>query len=425
MQIIMNSGLDTEENVRRICDHLQEVGSPMSIIKNGTGPVVIHTGDMRWGTIIFIDAMPGIARIESGSKKIDDMNIAAITRLDSPRSYRNKFRAGPMEQNMVLCSRAAIRAILNGTDPRFMVVVGPCSIHDDQAGLEYAKRLAELAEKVRDRIFVVMRVYFEKPRTTIGWEGLIQDPHLDKSFDMASGLAKARKFLLQVLCLELPTATEFVDPITPQYISDLVSLGAIGARSAEAQAYRRMASGLSMPIAFKNGTGGSVQLAVNGVVAARTLHSFMGVDLDGRVAQIKTLGNHDCFIVLRGSSRGTNYDKESIGAAISRPEEAGVCPILMVDCSHDNSVNDLGVKDHSRQGVVFKDIVDQRAFGNRNILGAMLESNLFEGSQRPEDPKDLKYGVSITDGCIGWEETEKLLIGALSALGACAAAPVP
>ncbi|MDP2735716.1 MAG: 3-deoxy-7-phosphoheptulonate synthase [bacterium] len=406
MQIIMRSGPDTEENVRCIRAHLEAIGSPVSI-RNGTGPVVIDTPDMRWGTIIAVRTMNGIERIVTGSKDIDDTNIAEITRLDSPRSYRRDFSADPAAQDTVRSSRDAIRAILNGTDSRFMVVVGPCSIHDDTAGLEYAQKLAKLSEKVRDRILIVMRVYFEKPRTTVGWEGLIQDPYLDESFDMAVGLVQARGFLLRVLGLGLPTATEFVDPITPQYISDLVSWGAIGARSAEAQAYRRMASGLSMPIAFKNGTGGSVQLAVNGVVAARAPHPFLGVDLDGRVAQIKTLGNPDCFVVLRGSSRGTNYDESSIKEAVSLLKKAGVCPNLMVDCSHDNSQ-----KDHRLQRVAFEDVVDQRAFRNRNIVGAMVESNLFEGKQDLRDPKQLRYGVSITDACIGWEETEGLVLDA-------------
>lgn len=410
MQIIMKFGPEMKEQVKVVCRHLEVMGHPVSV-KNGAGCATIHTKAGDWRTIISVRNMGGVERIVTGSKDIDDANIAEITRLDSPKAYRRDFPAGKKEQDVIRSSRSEIQAILRGRDPRFMLVVGPCSIHDETAGLEYARRLVQLSQEVRDRILVIMRVYFEKPRTTVGWEGSIQDPYLDESFDMAIGLAKARGFLLRVLGLGLPTATEFVDPITPQYISDLVSWGAIGARSAEAQAYRRMASGLSMPVAFKNGTGGSVQLAVNGVVAARAPHPFLGVDLQGRVAQIKTLGNPHCFLVLRGSSRGPNYDEQSVKDAVSLLEKAGVCPNLMVDCSHDNSQ-----KDHKFQRVVFEDVVDQRAFGNRNIVGAMMESHLFEGRQDLRDPKQLQYGVSITDACIGWEETERLIWDAYAEL---------
>ena len=266
----------------------------------------------------------------------------------------------------------------------------------------------------RTRLLIVMRVYFEKPRTTVGWKGLIYDPHLNGSFDITTGLQMAREFLLQIGELGLLAAIEFVDPITPQYIADLYSWAAIGARTAESQTHRQMSSGLSMPVGFKNGTGGSIQLAVDGVVAAQAVQAFLGVDADGKASVVVTKGNPDTHIVLRGGSRGPNYDTNSIADAVDRLQRSGVRTQLVVDCSHANCG-----KDHTKQRIAFHDLLEQRVAGNKTIVGMMLESHLFEGSQPIDErnPGNLKYGVSITDPCVGWEETVELLTTTHQALG--------
>ncbi len=285
-------------------------------------------------------------------------------------------------------------------------------------GLEYAERLAALAQKVNDRLLVVMRVYFEKPRTTVGWKGLINDPHLDDTFDITGGLRIARRILLRVAEMGLPTATEMLEPITPQYIADLITLASIGARTTESPTHRQMASGLSMPVGYKNGTDGSLQVALDAMLAARTPHAFLGIDVDGRTGIICSRGNPWGCLILRGGRSGPNYSPDSIKFASEELAKHGLPPRLIVDCSHANSN-----KDFRRQCLVWNSVVEQRLEGNNAIAGMMLESNLHEGNQKlPSDLSQLKYGVSVTDPCIGWEETESLILAAHAKFGELAAA---
>ena len=346
--------------------------------------------------------------------QIHDLNIQSIEPLPTPVEFIEKFPITPQIVQLVSDGREEIAGILRGEGDRLLVIAGPCSIHDVESGFEYATRLKKLADAVQDRILVVMRVYFEKPRTTVGWKGLIYDPQLNGSFDITTGLGMAREFLLRVSDLGLLSAIEFVDPITPQYIADLISWAAIGARTAESQTHRQMASGLSMPVGLKNGTGGSVQLAVDGVVAAQAKQAFLGVDANGRASTVVTKGNPDCHIVLRGGSRGPNYDADSVADAVDRLQRAGVSTQLVVDCSHANCG-----RDYTKERVAFFDVLDQRISGNSNLVGVMLESHLNEGNQRLDEsnPGSLSYGVSITDPCINWEETEELLTSAHQKLG--------
>jgi 3-deoxy-7-phosphoheptulonate synthase len=312
----------------------------------------------------------------------------------------------------IVAGREAVERILDGTDPRLIAVVGPCSIHDLDAARDYAGRLARLADRVRDRLLVVMRVYFEKPRTTVGWKGLINDPHLDGSFDVGTGLRLARGLLIEIARLGLPTATEFLEPITPQYIADTIVLGAIGARTTESPTHRQMASGLSMPVGFKNSTDGSLQAAVDAMQSARAPHSFLGIDNDGGTCVVSTTGNPWGVLMLRGGRSGSNYSPEILHEARAKLEAAGLPPRVIVDCSHANSG-----KDHRRQSIVWRDVLEQRRGGDRSILGLMLESNIHAGSQPVQvDRSRLQYGVSVTDGCIGWEETEQLLAEAHAGL---------
>jgi 3-deoxy-7-phosphoheptulonate synthase len=311
-----------------------------------------------------------------------------------------------------LSRRQALVQILDGLDDRVVVVVGPCSIHNVDSALEYAERLSQLAKDVADRLFVVMRVYFEKPRTTVGWKGLINDPHMDDTFDINTGLRRARKLLLDVANLGLPAATELLEPITPQYIADLITLTAIGARTTESPTHRQMASGLSMPVGYKNSTEGGLQVAIDAMISARSPHSFLGIDPAGQISIVKTAGNPYGHIVLRGGRNGPNYDDASIQSATKRLEQAGLTPHVMIDCSHANSD-----KDFAKQHVAWNDVINQRARGNVGIMGLMLESNLNPGQQKLTSPGDLQHGVSITDGCIGWDETESLLRDAYDRLG--------
>ncbi len=336
---------------------------------------------------------------------VDNLRVLGLTRLITPAQIKEQFPSEQRHTDLVRDSRATARAILAGEDDRLLVVVGPCSIHDPHSALEYARRLAALSKDVADRYFLVMRVYFEKPRTTIGWKGLINDPQLDDSCDVAHGIALARKLLLDIHELGLPAATEFLDPIIPQYTADLISWAAIGARTTESQTHREMASGLSMPVGFKNGTDGTIQTALDAMKSARAPHSFLGMDQDGATSIVKTAGNPDSHIVLRGGRDGGNYHPQHVAAACQALAKSGLSPALMVDCSHANSG-----KDPKRQPDVWKSILDQRAGGRREIIGAMLESHLHEGSQPVSSrPEDLKYGVSVTDACLGWEDTEALL----------------
>ena len=308
----------------------------------------------------------------------------------------------------IVAGRQAVERVLAGADPRLLVVVGPCSIHDPDAARDYAARLHALAGRVADRLLVIMRVYFEKPRTTVGWKGLINDPHLDDTFDVAAGLRLARSLLIEIARMGLPTATEFLEPITPQYIADTIVLGAIGARTTESPTHRQMASGLSMPVGFKNSTDGSLQAAIDAMLAAQTPHSFLGIDNDGGTCVVSTTGNPFGMLMLRGGRSGSNYAPEVMVEARTKMEKAGLQPRIVVDCSHANSG-----KDPTRQSLVWRDVLAQRAAGDRSIVGMMLESNIHPGSQAVQpDRSKLAYGVSVTDACIGWEETETLLLEA-------------
>ena len=338
---------------------------------------------------------------------ITNINIRELTNLPSPEFYQKKYPSSEQQTSLIKESRKTIENIIEGKDSRLLLLMGPCSIHDTKAGIKYAEKLKELADKVSKKIYIVMRVYFEKPRTTVGWKGLINDPDLNGSYNIPKGIEIAREFLSEVTRIGLPTATEFLDPFTPQYIGDLVSWGAIGARTAESQTHRQMASGLSMPIGFKNGTGGSVQLAIDGMIACNGEHAFLGIDDDGKTSIVITKGNKANHVILRGGASGPNYDKDSINEAQELLKKNNLEPNIVVDCSHGNSN-----KDHNRQPIVFKDILDQRVNGNDKIIGIMLESNINPGSQSLGNIEDLKYGVSITDKCVGWEKTEEIILEA-------------
>ena len=345
--------------------------------------------------------------------KTRDVNVLKTEKLIPPADLIEDLPATPDAKRTVVEGRRAIQAILEGEDSRFIVITGPCSIHDENAALEYARRLNDLGRKYADRLLVVMRVYFEKPRTTVGWKGLVYDPHLNDSFDITTGLRKGRKLLLDVAEMGIPAATEFLDPIVPQYMADLISWVAIGARTTESQTHRQMASGLSMPVGFKNGTDGSTKVAVDAIVSAQARHGFLGIDRSGRTAVIHTAGNPYGHIVLRGANDGPNFDPASVAMVRQQLEDGGASSNLLVDCSHGNCN-----KDYTKMHVAFESVVEQRADGNAGIIGVMLESNLNPGSQKINgDFSKLEYGVSITDPCIGWEETEGLISWAYERLG--------
>ena len=344
-------------------------------------------------------------------KKITDINITSKTQLPTPVELCNKIQRSSNVEQFVVETRNAINKIIFGDDPRLLVVVGPCSIHDLESGREYAERLAKLSQELSDRLLIVMRVYFEKPRTTVGWKGLIMDPKLDGTSDIPLGLEIARSFLTEVLELGLPTATELLDPITPQYIADLICWSAVGARTTESQTHRQMASGLSMPLGFKNATNGDLKVAINAIEAASQPQTFLGIDNLGQANAITTKGNPNCHIVLRGGSNGPNYSAADVADAQEKIAKDNLEPAIMIDCSHANSN-----KDHELQASVFHDVVDQ-SITNKKIIGTMLESNINSGKQAfPQDKENLQYGVSITDACIDWETTEQLLRDAYNKL---------
>lgn len=355
-------------------------------------------------------------------RRTENLRVTEVRRLVTPAQLKARLPISESANRTVVDGREAVERILDGRDHRLLVVVGPCSIHDEKGALEYAERLRHLSDRVGERLCVVMRVYFEKPRTTIGWKGLIYDPHLDGSDDVETGLTRARDLLLRISELGLPAATEFLDPIVPQYIDDLVTWAAVGARTTESQTHRQMASGLSMPVGFKNSTDGSLQVALDAMLAARHPHSFLGIDSGGLTSVIRTSGNSYGHLVLRGGKTGTNYDPESIAAATASLRKAGLREGLMVDCSHANSA-----KVFARQEEVWRSVVEQRAAGNAAITAVMIESHLFEGNQPlPADPAQLnrlKYGVSITDACVGWETTERMLVWGAERLAAGSVSP--
>jgi 3-deoxy-7-phosphoheptulonate synthase len=332
----------------------------------------------------------------------DNLRVAELKKLVSPSRLCTELPLGAALMEKVLADRKAVRDIIHLKGSRLLVVIGPCSIHDPKAALDYAERLARIADAVRDKYFIVMRVYFEKPRTTIGWKGFINDPRLDDSCDMEHGLHAARKLMLDIANLGLPIATEFLDPIVPQYTADLVTWSAIGARTTESQTHREMASGLSMPVGFKNATDGNIQVAINAIESAGIPHSFLGIDQDGHTAVVTTTGNPNTHLVLRGGDKQPNFEVPEVTYAACKLEAAGLDPSLMVDCSHANAG-----KVARNQVKVWDDILKQRAKGNCPITGAMIESFIEEGNQKISG--ELKYGLSITDACIDWETTERML----------------
>ena len=338
-------------------------------------------------------------------QKTSDINVVETRTLPSPAALLAELPKSEAQAEFVTRARADIHRLMFTDDKRFLLIVGPCSIHDVAAGREYAQRLSRLAREVADRVMMVMRVYFEKPRTTVGWKGLIMDPHLDGTHDIAAGLRLARALLRDVIDLGLPTATEFLDPITPQYVADLVCWGAIGARTTESQTHRQMASGLSMPLGFKNGTDGGLQAAMNAIRAASQPQTFLGINLEGSASAVVTRGNRDCHVVLRGGAAGPNYSPQHIAEAEALLAKSGLPRSILVDCSHDNSA-----KRPELQPDVLRALLDQIAAGNASIMGAMLESNLGAGNQPFPQPREkLRHGVSITDGCIDWATTEALV----------------
>lgn len=334
----------------------------------------------------------------------DDLRINHITEVQPPIALHEKFPITEQAAATVFHTRQAIKSILNGEDDRLLVVIGPCSIHDTQAGLVYAEKLATQIDKYAKDLLIVMRVYFEKPRTTVGWKGLINDPDLNETFKINKGLEKARGFLLDVNTLGVPAATEFLDLISPQYISDLVSWGAIGARTTESQGHRELASGLSCPVGFKNGTDGGFRVAVDAIRAANRPHIFMSLTKQGHSAIFSTTGNQDCHVILRGGNDGPNYAPPFVEQAVQELQKAGVQPKLMIDCSHANSS-----KDHLKQMDVARSISEQLANGSPYIMGAMVESHLVAGRQDVVAGKTLTFGQSITDACIDWPMSENLL----------------
>ena len=338
-------------------------------------------------------------------ERIHDAHVAELLPLVSPKEIKRSLPMSERVQETVMTGRGDVVRILAGEDESMLVVVGPCSIHDTGTALDYAGRLYQAHEQYKERLLIVMRTYFEKPRTTTGWKGLINDPDLDGSYNLEKGLLIARRLLLDIAGMGLPTATEVLDPIVPQYIADLITWASIGARTTESQTHREMASGLSMPIGFKNSTDGNLQVAINGLLSARQAHHFLGIDQDGQTCVVRTLGNPWGHIILRGGGGRPNCDRVSVALAEEQMRAAGLEPRIMIDCSHDNST-----RRYELQEKVLRDLTLQRAEGTRSLMGMMLESNLNPGNQPiPADKSQLQYGISITDPCMGWSMTEACL----------------
>lgn len=338
--------------------------------------------------------------------RVEDLNIESNTVLVTPDALKAEMPISEKAAAAVMQGRSVVRDILDRKDPRLFVVVGPCSIHDVDAAIEYGKKLVELQEKVKDSLYLVMRVYFEKPRTTVGWKGLINDPHLNDSFEIEEGLHIARKLLIDLSELGLPLATEALDPISPQYMQDLISWSAIGARTTESQTHREMSSGLSCAVGFKNGTDGGLDVATNALKSVSAPHRFLGINAEGQVSIVHTKGNPYGHVVLRGGGGKPNYDSVNVAVCEQALDKAGLANNIMIDCSHENSS-----KDPALQPLVAENAANQILEGNKSIVGLMIESNLGWGNQSiPDKLEDLAYGVSITDGCIDWEATEKCLV---------------
>jgi 3-deoxy-7-phosphoheptulonate synthase len=344
---------------------------------------------------------------------LENLRVVSQRALPPPSALHDEISASAAATQTVSTARRALADILDGRDPRLLVVVGPCSIHDPAAALEYARRLKALADELAGQMLIVMRVYFEKPRTTVGWKGLINDPLMDDSFHIEDGMRLARQLLVDINALGLPCGTEALDPITPQYLGDLIAWSAIGARTTESQTHREMASGLSSPVGFKNGTDGSLEVAINAMLSSSQPHAFLGINGDGQVAVTQTTGNPYGHLILRGGAV-PNYDSVAVTEAVASLEAAKLPSNIVVDCSHGNSR-----KNHALQTLVLKDVVHQIVDGSKALKGVMLESNLFEGNQKLTALKDLRYGVSITDACLGWDTTAACLREAAARLGKC------
>ncbi|MBL1416813.1 MAG: 3-deoxy-7-phosphoheptulonate synthase [Moritella sp.] len=345
---------------------------------------------------------------------LNNVHICSEQVLMTPSELKVKLPISDHALGYIQTARETIANIIAGKDKRLLVVCGPCSIHDDKAALEYAGRLKALHDELGEQLYIVMRVYFEKPRTTVGWKGAINDPHMDGSFDVETGLINARKLLITLAEMEIPTATEALDPISPQYLAELFSWSAIGARTTESQTHREMASGLSMPVGFKNGTDGSLSTAINAMKSASYSHRFMGINQDGQVALLQTQGNPDGHVILRGGKQ-PNYDSVAVALAEQDMVKAGLRPSLMVDCSHANSN-----KNHELQPLIAKNVIHQIQEGNSSIMGVMIESHLHGGNQSSEQPiADMAYGVSVTDACIDWDTTDTLLRETAAELSGC------
>ena len=350
----------------------------------------------------------------------NNLKVTSVSPIIAPEELKQVFPVSDKSAELVTRSRAEIQDILWNRNPRMMAVVGPCSIHDPEAAIDYARRLAKLSKDIDDQILVVMRVYFEKPRTTVGWKGLINDPELNGTHQISKGLGVARRLLCKINDLGLPVATEMLDPITPQYMADLLSWGAIGARTTESQVHREMASGLSFPVGFKNGTDGSLQIALDAMQSALHSHSFIGINYQGKASIVTTTGNQDVHIVLRGGNAGPNFSPADISETSERLAKVGLKTGIMVDCSHANSN-----KNHEKQAEVLDDVLGQIKDGSSQLTSVMIESNIEAGNQPMcDDPADLKYGVSITDKCVDWETTETLLRNAHAVLKACGGRPI-
>ncbi len=345
-------------------------------------------------------------------KRTENLHIEGFDPLITPKQLRHMVPLTERSSQVVTLGRQEIVRIMEREDPRFLMVIGPCSIHDPEGAFDYARRLKALSEEVADQILIVMRVYFEKPRTSVGWKGLINDPDLDDSCNLSEGLRRARAILAEITEIGLPTASEMLDPITPQYIADLVCWGAIGARTTESQTHREMASGLSFPIGFKNSTNGDLQVAINAMRSSSAPHRFLGINEDGISCIVRTRGNRHVHIVLRGGKNGPNYERGTVTETEEMLSRVGLDPLIMVDCSHANSG-----KDHTRQEIALADVMEQLREGNTSVFGTMIESYLEAGNQPiPKDLSKLRYGVSVTDKCIDWPTTERLVLSARDVL---------
>jgi len=407
MFVVMRPG-GSREAVEAVRDRAREAGFDAEVLEGDSRALVSVEGEVSPVVEALLGSMPGVQEVlrggDGGPPKTRDLRITGSRPLLPPEVLLEQLPLPDEGAATVSRGRREMARVLDGRDDRLVVVVGPCSVHDPAAALDYGRRLAGLAGELAGDLCVVMRVYFEKPRTTVGWKGLINDPHLDGSFAINDGLRAARSLLLDIVALGLPAGCEFLDPISPQFFADAVAWGAIGARTTESQVHRELASGLSMPVGFKNGTGGGVRIAVDAVRAAAYPHRFLGVAGQGLAAILATSGNPDCHVILRGGRTGPNYDAQSVQNTLATLRDAGLPPRVMVDASHDNSG-----KDYRRQPLVARDVAAQVAGGETGIVGVMLESFLVEGCQDLKDGQHLVYGQSITDSCMSWETTAPLL----------------